>query len=72
MAIGSFFLVFGLFFALLAGTMINELYGYFYNYQSQIAYAQITGITLAAIGAGFLAYGYALRSENLPQNQSSL
>lgn len=73
MAIGAFLLTFGLFFALLSGSMISELYSnsYYNSYQIATAYSQLVGLIVAAMGAGFLAYGYGMNSKSPPQSQQS-
>jgi hypothetical protein len=74
MAIGAFLLVFGLFFALLSGSIIDALYsGSFYsNYQIVTAYSQLIGLIVAAMGAGILAYGYGMNSKSpLRSSQSA-
>jgi hypothetical protein len=65
MAIGSFLLVFGLLLTLFSGSLFDELnlYG-FYNYEAAIAYSQLAGMIVAAMGAGFLAFGYGINSES--------
>ena len=73
MAFGALLLVFGILFALLSGTIIDNFYSYnFYgNYQVAIGYSELVGLVLASIGAGFLAYGYGLNSEKPSQSQPS-
>lgn len=71
MAAGAFLLVFGLIFTLYISVIVNEIYGYFYNYQTSVAYCQLAGIIVAAMGAGFLAYGYGLDLENRAQPRPS-
>jgi hypothetical protein len=72
MATGSFLLVFGLLWSLLSSVIINEIAGYFYTDQIVIAYSQLIGLILAAIGAGLLTYGHATNSKSPPQNQQSV
>jgi hypothetical protein len=65
-------LVFGLLFALLSGSSIDELYNYnncYGIYQVAIAYSQLVGLILAAAGAGFLTYGYGVNLKSPLQSQ---
>lgn len=73
MAFGAFLLVFGLLFSLFSGSIIGELYSnnYYNTYQAAIAYAELVGLIVAAIGAGFLAYGHGMNSKGPPQSQQS-
>jgi len=73
MAIGAFFLVFGLFFALLSPSLIDALYSgsYYNNYQIAAAYSELVGLIVAAMGAGILAYGYGMNSKSPLQSSQS-
>jgi hypothetical protein len=68
MAIGSFLFVFGLLWLLLSGSIVNEIYGYYID-QIAIAYSQLVGLILAALGAGLFTYGHATNSKSPPQSQ---
>jgi hypothetical protein len=72
MAIGSSLLVFGLLWSLLSSVIVNELYGYFYTDQITIAYSQLVGLVLAALGAGLFTYGHATNSKSPPKSQQTV
>ena len=71
MGVGSFLLVLGIFFAIFSGSIISEFYYYNYNaaYENAIAYSQIVGLSLAAVGAGFLAYGHGMNAKGPSHTQ---
>jgi hypothetical protein len=70
MAIGSFLLVFGLLWLLFSSAIVNEIYNYYVD-QIAIAYSQLIGLILAALGAGLFTYGHATNSKSPPQSQQS-